>query len=154
LCFEIVSVNHPHKDYREIQERYAALGTQELVVFDPLLVGPKSLGGPVSLQLWRRDGDRAFTRVHFGNGPVYSEVLGAWVIAEGRKLVIADQSNGEGRWLTQADEEAARADSEAARADSEAARANSEAARANSEAARATALQQELAMLKAALAEK
>jgi hypothetical protein len=76
LCFEIVSANHPHKDYREIQDRYAAMGTGELIVFDPLLVGPKALGGPALLQKWhRRDG--VFEREAFGNEPVYSAVLGA-----------------------------------------------------------------------------
>lgn len=78
LCFEIVSANHPHKDYVAIQDRYAAMGTHELIVFDPLLAGPKSLGGPVPLQLWRREGGGGgFARLHFGKDPVYSEVLDA-----------------------------------------------------------------------------
>jgi hypothetical protein len=34
VCFEIVSENHPHKDYRDVHERYAALGARELVVFE------------------------------------------------------------------------------------------------------------------------
>ena len=55
FCVEVVSSSHPYKDYLEIHERYAALGTFELLVFDPLLFGPKALGGPVLLQLWRRD---------------------------------------------------------------------------------------------------
>jgi hypothetical protein len=104
LCFEIVSTNHPNKDYLAIQDRYAALGTHELVVFDPMLAGPKSLGGPVALQLWRRDADRSFDRLHFGDAPVYSEVLDAWVIADGRSLFIAEDRAGKRRWLTEAEQ--------------------------------------------------
>jgi hypothetical protein len=44
-----------YKDYRDVHERYAAFGARELVVFDPLLFGPKSMGGPFSLQVWRRE---------------------------------------------------------------------------------------------------
>jgi hypothetical protein len=97
-----VSINHPYKDYVALQDRYAALGTHELVVFDPLLAGPQSLGGPVPLQLWRRDASRAFERIHFGDAPVYSEVLDAWVIADGRSLSIADDRAGTRRWLNEA----------------------------------------------------
>lgn len=102
LCFKIVSVNHPYEDYVALQDRYAAMGTHELVVFDPLLAGPQSLGGPVPLQLWWRDASRAFERVHFGDAPVYSEVLDAWVIADGRALFIADDRAGTRRWLNEA----------------------------------------------------
>lgn len=62
-----------YKDYSVLQDRYAALGTRELVVFDPLLSGPPSLGGPVSLQVWRRDPTFGFERVHFASDPAYSE---------------------------------------------------------------------------------
>lgn len=123
LCIEVVSANHPHKDYVAIQDRYAALGTHELIVFDPLLAGPKSLGGPVALQLWRRDATRAFERLSFGNEPVYSEVLDAWMIADGRTLHIADDRVGTQRWLTHAEHAAARAQTAEARAQSAEARA-------------------------------
>jgi hypothetical protein len=83
LCFEVVSRNHPYKDYAGVHERYAAMGTQELVVFDPLLAGPRSLGGPVSLQVWRRDASGALDRVYFGPGPFRSEVLDAWLVPSG-----------------------------------------------------------------------
>lgn len=110
LCFEIVSTNHPNKDYVAIQDRYAALGTLELIVFDPMLAGPKSLGGPVPLQLWRRDTQGGFDRLHFGSDPVFSEVLQAWVIAEGRGLFIADDREGKQRWLNEAGLHRAEAD--------------------------------------------
>lgn len=123
LCFEIVSANHPYKDYVALQDRYAAMGTYELVVFDPLLAGPKSLGGPVPLQLWRRDASRAFERIHFGDAPVYSEVLDAWVIAEGRKLFIADDRAGKRRWLNEAQQNRLEAQQNRAEADRAEARA-------------------------------
>lgn len=152
LAIEVVSTNFPHKDYGRIQERYAALGVEELVVFDPLLSGPRSLGGPVPLQLWRRDATRAFERVQFGADPVYSNVLEAWVIARGRDLDIADDRQGKHRWLTaqerleaqqaeigraQANAERAQANAERAQADAE--RAQADAARAQADAERAQA---------------
>ncbi len=127
LAIEVVSSSLPHKDYGSIQERYAAMGVGELVVFDPLLHGPRSLGGPVPLQLWRRDATQAFERVQFGSDPVHSEVLDAWFIADGRDLQISSDRRGTQRWLTaeerlgtaQADAERAQADAERAQADAE-----------------------------------
>jgi Putative restriction endonuclease len=142
LCFEIVSINHPYKDYVALQDRYAALGTRELVVFDPLLAGPRFLGGPVALQVWKRDVSGALERVHFGNGPAYSDVLDAWLLPEGRKLELADDRAGVKRWLTpaeraQADAERAQADTERAQADAERAQADAERAQADAERERA-----------------
>jgi Uma2 family endonuclease len=94
FCVEVVSASHPYKDYAAIQERYAALGTPELVVFDPLLYGPRSLGGPVPLQLWRRDGLGTFERVHFGSDPAYSQALELWLIPSERQLIFATDSAG------------------------------------------------------------
>ncbi len=131
LCFEVVSANHPHKDYTELQDRYAALGTQELIVFDPLLVGPRSLGGPVALQVWRRVPAGLFERVHFGDQPAFCEVLGAWLVPCGRLLEIADDRAGHQRWRTEADYE--RAEKERERAEKERERAEKEHERAEKE---------------------
>jgi Putative restriction endonuclease len=144
LRFELVSAGRPHKDYVALQDRYASMGTHELIVFDPLLAGPKSLGGPVALQLWRRDATRAFERVHFGPGPVYSEVLDAWVIAEGRSLFIADDRAGNRRWqneaqLAQGDAARARREAEQAQAQAEEAELRAERAQADAERAQADA---------------
>jgi len=100
LCFEIVSRNHPHKDYAEIQDRYAFVGARELAVFDPFLAGPRALGGPVLLQLWRRDRSGTLERVHAGDAPVASEVLGAWLLPTRTTLEISDDRAGERRWHT------------------------------------------------------
>jgi hypothetical protein len=100
ICFEIVSRNHPHKDYAELQDRYALVGTRELVVFDPFLAGPSALGGPVLLQLWRRDSVGVLERVHAGDSPVASEVLGGWLVPTATTLEIADDRGGVRRWPT------------------------------------------------------
>jgi hypothetical protein len=100
LCFEVVSENHPYKDYAEVPERYAAMGTRELVVFDPLLAGPVALGGPVPLQLWRRTDASTFERVYFGEGPAFSEELGAWLKPDGLRLRFSDEREGTRPWPT------------------------------------------------------
>lgn len=138
LAVEVVSGSHPYKDYSRVHEGYAVMGVQELLVFDPSLLGPKSLGGPVSLQLWRRDVTGAFERVHFGNDPVYSDVLDAWLSADGRRLDISDDRARTRRWPTleedarqvaavaQADAERTKADAERSKADAERSKADAE----------------------------
>ena len=131
ICFEIVSRNHPHKDYAELQDRYAHVGTRELVVFDPFLAGPNALGGPKRLQLWRRGRARMLERVHADDSPVASEVLGAWLLPSSTILDIADDREGTRRWLTgdefgaekQAEAERERAEKERERAEKERERA-------------------------------
>jgi len=135
LAIEVVSGSHPYKDYANIQERYAAMGVEELLIFDPLLEGPPSLGGPVPVQFWRRDATLSFERVHFGAEPVHSLVLDAWFIAEGRTMHIADDRKGTLRWLTAA-EQLKGIQGVMAHAAAEAERANAEVERANAEAER------------------
>ncbi len=138
LAIEVVSASLPHKDYGSIQERYAALGVEELIVFDPLLHGPKSLGGPVPLQLWKRDATQAFERLSFGPEPVHSEVVDAWFIADGRDLNISSDRRGTQRWLTDQEQLAnAQAAFELARAARERAQAQAEQAQAQAEQAQA-----------------
>lgn len=140
LCVEVASASHPYKDYASIHERYAAFGTDELVIFDPLLVGPVSLGGPVSLQLWRRDATKTFDRVHFGNDPAYSETLDAWFIAEARSLHIAEDRRGTRRWLTEAEQHLLTAEQHRAKAE----HAQEAAQRAQQDAERERALREKL----------
>jgi len=151
LAIEVVSKSHPYKDYRTVHEGYAAMGALELLVFDPQLFGPRALGGPVALQLWRRDESGAFERVHFGNQPVYSNVLEAWLSADGRELVISEDRAGKQRWATEAEQQVDRAQAEAARAQAEAARAQAEASRAQAQAERAKAEAARLEAEKAAV---
>jgi Uma2 family endonuclease len=119
LAIEVVSDTEPRKDYTIAPEKYGSSGARELVVFDPMLTGPRSHGGPFVLQVWRRDETGAFTRVHAGDDPGYSEALGAHLVVVdtgdgGRRLRFAEDGAGERLWLTA--EEAARAEQEAARA--------------------------------------
>jgi Uma2 family endonuclease len=142
FAVEVVSSGHPYKDYARVHEGYAAMGVGELLVFDPMLFGPKALGGPVSLQLWQRDVSGAFERVHFGNEPVYSRVLDAWVSAEGRELQISDDRAASRRWPTLVDEaklDAAAALARAERSKAEAERSKAEAERSKAEAERSKA---------------
>jgi hypothetical protein len=131
ICFEVVSRNHPHKDYAELQDRYALVGTRELVVFDPFLAGPSALGGPVPLQLWRRDRVGMLERVHAGDTPAPSEVLGAWLIPTTTTLEIADDREGARRWMTWEELAAAKeAETKRERAEKERERAEKERERA------------------------
>jgi Uma2 family endonuclease len=152
LCFEVVSESHPYKDYREIQERYAAMGTRELIVFDPLKAGPVALGGPVLLQVWRRTDPGTFERLYFGDGPAHSAELGAWLRADGERLRFSDDRDGSRPWLTslereRAEKERERTEKERERTEKERERAEKERERALREAAelRLTELERRLA---------
>ena len=114
LAFEVVSRNHPYKDYAESPAKCAAVGVAELVVFDPLLAGPKALGGPQLLQVWRRAADGGFDLAYAGSGPCRSETLDAWLVVTdaGSRLRMADDAAGERLWPTP--EEAERAAKEEA----------------------------------------
>ena len=144
LVVEVVSPNHPHKDYSEIPEKCAAAGVRELVVFDPKLAGPRIGGGPHLIQLWRRLPGEGFVRVHAATTPVFSEVIGAWwyAIEGGQRLAISEDPAGSRPWLTleqseRVARETERAATEAERTAKEAERAAKEAERTAKEAERA-----------------
>ena len=147
LVIEVVSPGHPYKDYAETPDLCAALGVDELLVFDPTLVGPKALGGPQRLQVWRRTDQQTFERVSSGEGPFFSRFLGGHLIAveDGRRLRIADDEGGLRLWPTP--EEAERDLLEAERASAQAERAAKEQERAAKEhaLARVAELERELA---------
>jgi len=121
VAVEVVSESTADKDYGDGPDRYAASGTQELWVFDPLLAGPDTRGGPTVLQVWRRDTDGVFRRVYAGEGPARSEELGAWlVVTDARsRLRIADDPQGTLLWPTEAEFERAAKESERAAKESE-----------------------------------
>jgi len=102
LVVEVVSPNHPYKDYTEIPEKCATSGVRELVVFDPKLAGPRSGGGPHLLQSWRRMPDESFVRVAAGSSAQLSRVIDAWwlPVEGGGRLGIADDQAGHHLWLT------------------------------------------------------
>ena len=128
LLIEVVSPNHPHKDYSEVPEKCAAAGIGELVVFDPKLAGPRIGGGPHLLQIWRRIDGQGFVRVHAASTGGFSPLLGAWwAPAEGgQRLRIADDPDARSCWLTL--EQVERGAKEAERTAKEAERAAKEAA--------------------------
>lgn len=150
LAIEVVSETNPHKDYHVAPDKYAACGVGELWIFDPLLCGPTSHGGPFRMQVWQRDATGRLVRTYAGDGPAHSEYLGAHLVAvnDGIALRIASDAEATRFWLTA--EEAERAAKEAERTAKEAAVAEMEAARAEKEVALAAvaALQAELARLK------
>ena len=102
LVVEVVSPNHPTKDYAEIPEKCAAAGVGELVVFDPKLAGPRTGGGPHLLQIWRHAESDSFVRLHASNAAGFSPLLGAWwtPVEGGQRLGIADDAGGNKTWLT------------------------------------------------------
>jgi hypothetical protein len=122
LAVEVVSRNHPYKDYDLAPDKYAASGVGELWIFDHELAGPRTRGGPHRLQLWTRASDATFVRAYAGDGPIYSPALGAWAFAADgpRRLRIADDEACSEKWLTA--EESERAEKEAVRAEKEVAR--------------------------------
>jgi Uma2 family endonuclease len=109
FAIEVVSASNPLKDYSAAPAKYARLGTRELVIFDPARLGPKVRGGPHVLQVWRRDEPGArMVRVYAGDGPAFSEELGAWLVPTPQpRLRIADDPEGRSLWLTEAEEQAA-----------------------------------------------
>ena len=121
LAVEVVSETNPHKDYAIAPDKYAASGTGELWVFDPLLAGPVAHGGPFRIQIWHRRADGDFVRIYAGDGPAFSPTLEAYLVAtdEGRKLRLADDEDATVFWRTV--EESERVAKEAERAAKEAA---------------------------------
>ena len=105
VAVEIVSETTAEKDYAEGPEKYAASGTGELWVFDPLKAGPSLRGGPFVLQIWRRDTGGTFRRVYAGAGPARSEAMDGWLVVTdgGRRLRVADDAEGRRLWPTEAE---------------------------------------------------
>jgi Uma2 family endonuclease len=103
VAIEVVSRNHPYKDYHVVQEKYAALGVPELWVLDPQGFGPAHDGGPHTIQRWQTERDGSFARTYAGTGPAWSAEFGAWlsVTADGTVRICKDEA-GTQPWLTEA----------------------------------------------------
>lgn len=148
VAVEVVSNATAEEDYHQKPAKYAVSGTRELWVFDPLRLGPE--GEAQVLQVWKRLRRNGFRRVYAGDGPAYSEELGAWLVVtdEGLRLRIADDEEGRMLWPTA--EEAERAAREAERGAKEAEREAKEAEREAKEAALAEVerLREQLARLR------
>jgi Uma2 family endonuclease len=171
LAIEIVSPDERHperwrKDYDEGPEKYAQLGTRELVIFDPeAACGRAGAPGRVALQQYRREADGSFVRTYAGAGPVVQAAeIEAWLAiqrvgpiallrvardAEGRDLVPTEAERAE-RAERRAEQEARQREQEARRAQEAERRAEQEARQREQEARRAQEAERRLA---AALAE-
>ncbi len=172
VAFEVVSQDW-RKDYEQNPPKYAQLGCQELIIFDPLPRG----GRAIPLQLYRRTADGLLVQTASGDGPVYSEALEIWLHADEqdgwRELRLAYDEAGLqvvptlGEAQERARDDAQRAQEETQRAQEEAQRARDDAhrvrdqaqlalqeARAQAEAEQASreAAEAELRELRAALA--
>ena len=131
LAFEIVSEDW-RKDYEEGPQKYALLGVEELVIFDPHAEKRPATRTP--LQVYRWTADEHFVPVHQGPGPARCAVLGAWLVAadapEGPRLRIARDAAGEDLVPTPEEahdeERAARLEERAARLEERAARLDAE----------------------------
>ena len=102
LAVEIVSENHPTKDYVRAPEKYAVCGVGELWVLDGELVGPRADGGPHRIQVWRRGEGGAFVRVYAGAGPAWSEAVRGWIryLPGEQTFSLSSDKAGLERWLT------------------------------------------------------
>jgi hypothetical protein len=169
FALEVVS-RSVKKDYVEAIRRYAELGVQEVVIFDPSPRVGRASSRRVRFQIYRRLKGRGLVRVEVTNEDrIKSKALGCWLRMVGSgeqlRLRLATGPNGEQLFPTEAEEALAKAEAAAqraeaamARAEAEAARAEAETARAEAEAARAEAEQRarqaaeaELAALRKAL---
>lgn len=141
LAVEIVSAQHPTKDYVIAPQKYAACGVEELWILDPFHDGPRAHGGPFRIQIWRRVDGAMFAQVHAGEGPAWSELLRGWLHAArtpaGASFDLSTDEAGAERWLTP--EEAERTAKEAARREAARAQRTAEAAQRKAEAAQRTA---------------
>jgi Uma2 family endonuclease len=118
LAIEFVSRSHPYKDYERVQDKYAAVGVEELWVYDNRLFGPKRAGGPTLLQLWSRTNQGVLVRRHHDDTPVRSPLLGAWLLPRfGDHLLLAEHQDGSQPWPSLEEAAGERADQERARAD-------------------------------------
>ena len=133
FALEIVSVNWK-KDYEDGPERYASLGCRELVIFDPTAVGRRNSDVRRPLIVYRRGEDAGFVQVYGGDGPVFSEEIGAWLVArpENGRPRLRLSKNAAGTRLVESSPEAAQS-ARAALADEKLAREKAE-ARAETEA--------------------
>lgn len=90
FALEVVSQDW-RKDYEIAAAKYAALGVEELVIFDPTPDSRPS-GRGVPFQHYQRDRG-VLRRRHTGKVGVFSRVLGAWIVMvqtpEGARLRLA-----------------------------------------------------------------
>ena len=116
LAIEVVSRSRPWKDYSSSPPRHDLLGTFELWVFDPDLLGGTKDEPSVRFQMFQRETNARLVRTYAGDGPVFSDALSAWISVVkqevGYDLVISYDHAGTDRWLTVEEEALERAEKE------------------------------------------
>jgi Uma2 family endonuclease len=143
FALEVVSSRSRTKDYDGSPLRYAALGSEELAIFDPEPHGDDAF----PLQVFRRTPRGQFLRLYAGPGPVKSEVLGAWlvVVDEGAHVRLARDAAG-AELVPTAEEQVL---TESARATAAEEQARVEGARATAAEERASAAEERAALAEA-----
>ena len=98
LAFEVVSEDW-RKDYDLAPQKYAHLGVQELVIFDPRAARDPSLPDRTALQVFRRMDDGLFTLGQTGSGPIRCRTLDVYAVVcptpRGPRLRLARDGNGD-----------------------------------------------------------
>jgi Uma2 family endonuclease len=160
LVVEVASEGTWARDLNEKPARYAALGVDEYILYDP---NTPALLSESRLRAWQRRGSTLELVEADARGRIWSPLLASWLVPDATLLRLYDadgvtrptraEAERRGRRAAtrraesearraiaatqRAESEARRAESEARRAESEARRAESEARRAESEARRA-----------------
>lgn len=150
FALEVKAFGNPRKDELQSPARHDALGTKELVVFDPF--AHRRRKARKRFVVWRRDANGKLVIVHETNDDrVFCEELNAFLVAQGEGddslLRLGLGPNGEQllpfeselveMQAQRAEEESRRAEREACMRQEEARRASEEARRADEEARRA-----------------
>jgi Uma2 family endonuclease len=118
FALEVVSQDEWRKDYEQAPAKYAQLGAEELIIFDPRAAVRRELRSArrVPLQLYARQADGTFLRLYAGDGPTRSSVLDAFLVVrvEGDSARLRLSWDAAGEDLVPTGEEAAQKALEAA----------------------------------------
>lgn len=107
FALEVVSVTNWEKDYVEAPTKYALLGVEELVLFDPQAAsGTSPSSTPLLFQLYRRSLRGTMVRVYSGDGPVFSRVLRGWLHVDGDEVKVCRDQAGQDVVMTPEEGEA------------------------------------------------
>jgi hypothetical protein len=115
LAMEIVAGDW-RRQYEETPAKYWQLGCPELVLFDiEAATGRAPFPERVALQVYRRDPDGAYLRVHAGAEPVWLASLDAWlvVVKDGEHSALRVARSARATDLIPAEAEAHRAEAQA-----------------------------------------
>ncbi|MBK9265048.1 MAG: hypothetical protein IPM54_35370 [Polyangiaceae bacterium] len=83
LAVEVKAWRNPRKDELQSPLRHDALGTRELIVFDPFLIKRRRKARKRFVVYRRDDAGKLMPVLHTNDRRVYSEVLEAFLVAEG-----------------------------------------------------------------------